>query len=337
MAPLNWMHHTLIQALLSRGPLEEKEFHDIFSGVSGKNPDIHKKIFDDVLLKINKELAYVKFELRGCRNQYDGKVYYGVVNTVADEQSKLGTKYSIPQIAFYRAILDAIIHDTTAHGCISNIDALNIRLDSQTGQASQDGAACVPTAFKSFSLAQKEKTLNELIQDQWLSSSSDGNIGLGVRSFLDLRGWFRNNDFPSCDVCNEAGIKADMCSGEGCNVRIHSYCLKKKFYRKVSSVCPVCGTPWHFSDLDWENDECNDDAPSEAPSDGLRERRKHQVCKAEAVEAAQNRRQETADHTVLRRLRSHKVEAAPDALESEPNPEPRHPPEARMGRKSRRV
>lgn len=80
----------------------------------------------------------------------------------------------------------------------------------QTGQASQDGRACVPTAFKSFSLAQKEKTLNELIQDQWLSSSSDGNIGLGVRSFLDLRGWFRNNDFPSCDVCNEAGIK--VCS-----------------------------------------------------------------------------------------------------------------------------
>lgn len=72
--------------------------------------DTHKKIFDDVLLKINKELAYVKFELRGCRNQYDGKVYYGVVNTVADEQSKLGTKYSIPQIAFYRAIVRYATH-----------------------------------------------------------------------------------------------------------------------------------------------------------------------------------------------------------------------------------
>lgn len=67
--------------------------------------ETHKKIFDDVLFKINKELAYVQFELRGCRNQYDGKVYYGVVNTISDDQSKLGTKYSVPQIAFYRAIV----------------------------------------------------------------------------------------------------------------------------------------------------------------------------------------------------------------------------------------
>ena len=47
----------------------------------------------------------MKFELRGCRNQNDGKVYYGVINNVADEQSKLGTRYSVPQIAFYRSIV----------------------------------------------------------------------------------------------------------------------------------------------------------------------------------------------------------------------------------------
>lgn len=61
--------------------------------------------FNEYLRKINKELAYVQFELRACRNQYDGKVYYGVVNNVADEQSKLGTKYSVPQIAFYKAVV----------------------------------------------------------------------------------------------------------------------------------------------------------------------------------------------------------------------------------------
>lgn len=65
----------------------------------------NKQLFNDVLLKINKELAYVQFELRACRNQYDGKVYYGVINNVADEQSKLGTKYSVPQIAFYKGVV----------------------------------------------------------------------------------------------------------------------------------------------------------------------------------------------------------------------------------------
>ena len=65
----------------------------------------HQQQFNDYLLKINKELSYVHLELRGCRNQYDGKVYYGVVNNVSDEQSKLGTKYTVPQLAFYKGIV----------------------------------------------------------------------------------------------------------------------------------------------------------------------------------------------------------------------------------------
>lgn len=67
--------------------------------------ETHQQMFNDYLLKINTELSYVQFELRGCRNQFDGKVYYGVVNNVADEQSKLGTKYTIPQIAFYKGVV----------------------------------------------------------------------------------------------------------------------------------------------------------------------------------------------------------------------------------------
>lgn len=65
----------------------------------------HGQLFNDFLRKINAELAYVQFELRACRNQYDGSVYYGVVNNVSDEQSKLGTKYSAPQVAFYKAMV----------------------------------------------------------------------------------------------------------------------------------------------------------------------------------------------------------------------------------------
>jgi len=64
-----------------------------------------KKIFDKYLLEINKELSYVHFELKACRDQYDGQVCYGVVNNVSDDQSKLGTKYSVPQIAFFKGIV----------------------------------------------------------------------------------------------------------------------------------------------------------------------------------------------------------------------------------------
>ncbi|GMP92036.1 hypothetical protein CsSME_00042436 [Camellia sinensis var. sinensis] len=105
MTSLSWRHHTLIQALLSRGPLKDQEFHSIFSGVTGKTPGTHRKLFDDYLLNINKELAVVQLELRACRNQYNGDIFYGVVNNVVDEQSKLGTKYTVPQIAFYKGIV----------------------------------------------------------------------------------------------------------------------------------------------------------------------------------------------------------------------------------------
>lgn len=64
-----------------------------------------RKLFDGFILKINKALASLNFELRGCIDQYDGQVYYGVINTVSDEQSKMGTNYTVPQIAFYKAIV----------------------------------------------------------------------------------------------------------------------------------------------------------------------------------------------------------------------------------------
>ncbi|KAK9939989.1 hypothetical protein M0R45_016667 [Rubus argutus] len=252
MTELNTKHHTLIQALLSRGPLTEDQFHRMFSDLTGENPGVRRKAFDDYLLKINKALSYVQFELRGCRNQYDGQVYYGVVNNVSDEESKLGTTYSVAQIAFYKAIIEAIVQEAAAQGTISSNDALNLRLENQvnigTSSQSQGGPVPIPPALKNFSMSQKEKTLDEFVQDKWLSFTAEGHVGLGVRSFLDLRSWFRNNDVPSCEVCNEAGVKAVLCQNEGCTVRIHQYCLGKLFAkRKGERVCQRCGTQWQYT------------------------------------------------------------------------------------------
>ncbi|KZV56440.1 non-structural maintenance of chromosomes element 1 [Dorcoceras hygrometricum] len=244
MSALSWRHHTLIQAVLSRGPIKEDDFRSIFSHVSGKPSGTQKQQqqqFNEYLRKINAELNYVQFELRACRNQYDGDVYYGVVNSVSDDQSKLGTKYTVPQITFYKGIVEAIIQDAEATGTISNIDALNTRLDAQL----QGGAVQIPPALKNFSMSQKEKTLEQLVNDQWLSSTAEGKIGLGVRSFLDLRSWFRSNEVPACEVCNEAAVKAELCLNEACNVRLHRYCLQKKFsQQRIENVCPGCGTKW---------------------------------------------------------------------------------------------
>ncbi|XP_062028801.1 uncharacterized protein LOC133744770 [Rosa rugosa] len=149
------------------------------------------------------------------------------------------------------AKIEAIVQEA-AQGTISSSDALNIRLENQvnsgTSSQSQGGSLPIPTALKNFSMSQKEKTLDEFVWDKWLSFTAEGHVGLGVRSFLDLRSWFRNNDVPSCEVCNEAGVKAGLCQKEGCLVRIHQYCLGKLFAKKKGErVCPSCGTQWQYT------------------------------------------------------------------------------------------
>ena len=44
MPELSWRHHALIQALLSRGPLIEDDFHVIFSGITGKDPGFFSRL-----------------------------------------------------------------------------------------------------------------------------------------------------------------------------------------------------------------------------------------------------------------------------------------------------
>ncbi|CAH2042921.1 unnamed protein product [Thlaspi arvense] len=246
---------------------------------------------------------------------------------------------------------------------------VDLQVTTGVGSQPQNALSQIPTTFKNFSMSQKEKTLEELVQDQWLCFTPDGNIGLGLRSFLDLRSWFHSNDIPACEVCNEAGIKlcqvaymgamqklayscslamkhneyssrsgklvrdqwlcftpdgniglgfrsfldlhswlngndihaceicneagikADLCKNEDCTIRMHQYCAKKKFGQaKVERVCPGCHTPWlplpKIESLDVD-DEINDtnrpsqSGPSESqPPPGPSVRKRLRICRA---------------------------------------------------------
>ena len=96
------------------------------------------------------------------------------------------------------------------HPCLGlfvTVDRSCVEISQVPSEASSSQQQ-VPPAFRNFSMSQKDKTLDELVKDNWLCRTRDGNnIGLGIRSLLDLRSWFRNNDVPSCEVCNEAGVK----------------------------------------------------------------------------------------------------------------------------------
>lgn len=246
MAKLDHRHHTFIQAFMTRGPLPEADAKAMFAALFRQ--ENAGEGFGKFVTAINKEMNFVQMELRAGRNQYDGLLYYGLVNKLGNEQAKLGTRYSHAQIAFFKAVLESIISDPSSDGRISCIQALNLRIEVQNEQQATADASTpsTQTSMVNLTLAQREKALTEFAQDRWLSRSEDGMVTLGVRSFLELWNVFKNYDVPFCDICNEAGIKAQSCQNEDCPVRMHEYCLKIKFHRpQVPKVCPKCGTDWN--------------------------------------------------------------------------------------------
>lgn len=58
---------------------------------------------------VNKELDFVHMEVRGSADQYDGTVFYGLVNKLASEESKLGSVFTHAQLAFFKAVVSFII------------------------------------------------------------------------------------------------------------------------------------------------------------------------------------------------------------------------------------
>ncbi|CAN7038172.1 hypothetical protein IGI04_005156 [Brassica rapa subsp. trilocularis] len=214
MVSLSCKYHSLIQFLNSRGFLKEKQFNSIFTSVTGRNPGAAEKIFD-------KYLTHVRFELMDCGDQQDGHVCNGVdrvVNKVSNDQPKVRTKFSVPQTAFFKGIIEAMVQDEAARGWLSGSEALNIQLENQVPPSEASSSQQqVPPAFKNFSMSEKEETLDELVKNAWLCRTKGGYIGLGMKSLLDLRSCFRDYEVPSCEVCDEAdGVKAGLCPNEYC-------------------------------------------------------------------------------------------------------------------------
>ncbi|KAG6557474.1 hypothetical protein Mapa_000747 [Marchantia paleacea] len=108
-----------------------------------------------------------------------------------------------------------------------------------------------------MTMSAKEEALELLVRDQWLSRTREGGVSLGTRAFLELRGLFRNLEVPFCEVCNEAAIKAELCQNHECPVRMHSYCVGKKFRGRQARVCSRCQFEWIGAAAEDDDEEEN--------------------------------------------------------------------------------
>ncbi|GAB2211716.1 hypothetical protein Droror1_Dr00025049 [Drosera rotundifolia] len=64
--------------------------------------------------------------------------------------------------------------------------------------------------------------------------------------------------------------EAEVCPNDSCGIRIHKYCLVKKYsLAKVDKVCPGCSSPWPYEATKAEILEYLDE-PHEPPATQLK-------------------------------------------------------------------
>lgn len=204
--------------------------------------------FHEFIATINEALGYVQMEIRPAVLQEKGEVFYGLVNKAEDEHAKLGTRLSHAQVSLFKAVVEAIAQCPEASGSIGKIEFLNLQLPAQEnsqGEAESSQAA----ALRYLSKTEKQLLLDELTSQKWLSCSDDG-VSLGIQTYLELKSYLKSMDgVPSCELCNEAAINAQVCSNPDCSARLHHYCAQRKFRRAtVSRRCSNdgCEAEWQL-------------------------------------------------------------------------------------------
>ncbi|BBN11961.1 non-structural maintenance of chromosomes element 1 [Marchantia polymorpha subsp. ruderalis] len=206
---LNAKHHTFLQAIMNRGPLWEDTVLQIYKSLQNVDSLDGFYLF---LGEINKELEFVEMELKKVTNQNDGKEYFGMINKYASPQAKLGSRLSSAQIAFFKAVMEAIVLEPSGEGYILSATALNLK-PAEAHQVEASGAASSQTtAIIKMTMSAKEEALDLL---------------------------------------------AELCQNHECQVRMHSYCLNKKFRGRQARVCSRCHFEWVGAAAEDDDEEEN--------------------------------------------------------------------------------
>ncbi|KAK9867771.1 hypothetical protein WJX84_003766 [Apatococcus fuscideae] len=188
--------HTFLQATMARGYLAQSEAKDLFEQVIGGA----SLGFGEFLAALNLHLEFLQLQLRQIRSPSDNAGYVGFVNKAADEPSKSGTRLSIPQNNFFRALLESIAGREVSEdgpGYITSIEALNTSL-SQPSQASQAAASTQQPKGAKLTMQEKNDTLDLLVSQGWLAHAPQSSNGytIGPRSFLELQEFLLSLDLP---------------------------------------------------------------------------------------------------------------------------------------------
>ncbi|GAB0490550.1 hypothetical protein MMPV_001787 [Pyropia vietnamensis] len=131
---------------------------------------------DNRIGDINEVLEKLHIQLRKGFSPADDCTFWGVVNTIADESSKLASEFSAPQVALFQAIVQALLDDDQARMPLANATALGLALERNL----------------TMKVSEASKAIQALHKARWLRQVKPGaggggvTVTFGVRAVLEL-------------------------------------------------------------------------------------------------------------------------------------------------------
>ncbi|KAK1870260.1 hypothetical protein I4F81_012722 [Pyropia yezoensis] len=181
-----------LQGMMSARVLSERRTAMLYSRCAveaaksiGKEPSASatavpdEEALDNRIGDINEVLEKLHIQLRKGFSPADDGTFWGVVNTIADESSKLASEFSAPQVALFQAIVQALLDDDQARMPLADATALGLALERNL----------------TMKVSEASKAIQALHKARWLRQVKPGAGGGGVTVTFGRAGF--------CAACKE--------------------------------------------------------------------------------------------------------------------------------------
>ncbi|KAF2654516.1 hypothetical protein K491DRAFT_717114 [Lophiostoma macrostomum CBS 122681] len=274
----DWAHKAFLQAFLSKSVMTVDEIKPILAAVmSARDPnrptlegDVTAPLISSTIQAINERLTSVDYEIRSTKDQTNKHTVYALVNTTSDSLTQLATTFTPDAIAYIKRVLDCMFETNNTRNrevmAVTSIQASQLAKAPTRSRQSQvggdeDSSIQAEAAVKSLTIAESEKVLADLFDQDFIYKSRANYYSLAPRALMELRTYLKetynepagdDEDEPAivrirdCDICREIVTVGVRCSNRECNVRFHDSCATQYFrsQRGNQRTCPKCKGEW---------------------------------------------------------------------------------------------
>lgn len=200
-----------LQGMMSARVLSERRTASLYARCAveaakaiGKEPSASaaavpdEETLDNRIGGINEVLEKLHIQLRKGYSPADDGTFWGVVNTLADESSKLATDFSPPQVALFQAIVQALLDDDQSRLPLADATALGLALERNLTMRVSDAS----------------KAIQALHKARWLRQVKPGAAGGGVTVTFGVRAVLELPDVKA-HVAQHARAMSRLARGDG--------------------------------------------------------------------------------------------------------------------------